>query len=181
MEYAMISKFSNPLTKTISLLALAALLNACGSNNNESTSNSTKTVTELPLAALMVPNLNGLSAQIILDGDTASPIALTIDTTLHTATANIPGLSLASHTIQIIYRYTDSNGTITIAQSAVHTVDLSGGSATYDIPSGNYVTTGADFDADLDGLSNAYELAAGTNPRDASCVVGYSLLDSCTL
>jgi hypothetical protein len=180
MEYAMISKFSNPLAKTISVLALAAVLNACGSNNNDAAaSNPTKTVTQLPLAALMVPDMNGLSAQIILDGNTAAPIALTIDTTLHTATASIPGLSLASHTIQIIYRYTDINGTITIAQSAVHTVDLSGGSATYNVPAPDYDL--ASFDADSDGLSNAYELAAGLNPNDASCVVGYSLLGSCTL
>ena len=176
----MISKFLNPLAKAIGVIAFAVLLNACSSDNNQApASNPTKTVTQLPWEALTVPDLNGLSARIILDGNTASPIAMTIDRILRTATANIPGLSRASHTIQIEYRYTDVNGTLTIAQSPLQTVDLTGGSATIAIPSTAYVT--AIFDQDNDGLSNAQELALGANPYSSACQLGTSLIGSCTI
>ena len=173
-------KFLYPLAKALSMVALAVLLNACSSDDNHAaTNNSTKTVTQLPWEALTVPDLNGLSARIILDGNTGSPIAMTINTTLNTATASIPGLTLASHTIQIEYRYTDVNGTITIAQSSIQTVDLTGGSATINIPSTAYDTTS--FDQDTDGLSNAQELALGANPYSSACELGTSLIGSCTL
>ena len=149
------------------------------SSDNATNNGSTKTTTSLPLAALTVPNPSGLSAHIILDGNTASPIAMTIDHVAGTATANITGLSLVSHTIQIVYEYNDGATTYTLAQSTVHTVDLTGGSATYSVPDTDYDT--ASFDNDLDGLSNALELAAGTNPGDASCVLGISLVGFCTL
>ena len=172
----MILKFLNSSIKTIFIIAFTIFLNACSSENNTSATSSTKTVTQLPLAALTVPNPSGLSAHIILDGNAASPIAMTIDNVAGTATANITGLTLASHTVQIVYEYNDGVTTYTLAQSTEHTVDLTSGSATYNIPDTDYDT--ASFDQDSDGLSNAMELAAGTNPNDAGCVLGISLVGS---
>lgn len=175
-------KSPNPLTKAIGVIALALLLNACSSDNNQAatnTGNSTKTVAQVPWEALTVPVLSNLRAYVIIDGNTGSRIAMTINTTNNTATASIPGLSLASHTVQIVYEYIDGTTTYIVAQSSVEPVDLTGGSTTFNIPSTAYVT--ASFDTDTDGLSNAYELAAGTNPGDSSCVVGFSLVGSCTL
>jgi hypothetical protein len=182
MEYVMRSKLFNPLAKAIGVFAIGVLATACSNDNNTSATNtSTKTVTQMPWEALTVPDLNGLSAYIILDGDAGSHIPMTIDTSLHTASASIPGLPKTSHTVQIVYEYNDAGTIYTVARSSVHTVDLTSGSTTFNIPNTDYVTTGTDFDPDSDGLSNAYELAAGTNPGDASCVVGISLVGSCTL
>jgi hypothetical protein len=181
MEYTMSLKLLNPLVKAVGMIAVVVLVNACSSDNNPATAttnNATKTVTQIPWEALTVPDLNGLSAQVIIDGNTGAPVNMTIDTTAHTASVST-SLSKAPHTVQIIYRYTDISGTITIAQSSIQNVDLTGGSTTIDIPNTAYDTTS--FDADTDGLSNAYELAAGQNPNDASCAVGYGLLGSCTL
>lgn len=175
----MILKFSRKSLRIFVPIAFLILLSACSSSDNATNTGSTKTTTALPLAALTVPNPSGLSAHIILDGNTTSPIAMTIDTGAGTATANITGLTLASHTVQIVYEYNDGVTTYTLAQSTVHTVDLTGGSATYSIPDTDYNT--ASFDDDSDGLSNALELAAGTDPGDSGCVLGISLVGSCTL
>lgn len=175
----MIFKLSRESLKLIIVIAFLITLNACSSSDNATSIGTTKTTTALPLAALTVPNPSGLSAHIILDGNTASPIAMTVDHVAGTATANITGLSLAPHTIQIVYEYNDGFTTYTLAQSTVHPVDLTGGSATYSVPDTDYDTSS--FDDDSDGLSNALELAAGTNPGDAGCVLGISLVGSCTL
>lgn len=174
-------KFPNPLANAIGVIALVMLLNACSSDNNQAaTNNTTKTVTQLPWEAITVPLEANLRAYVIIDGNTGTRTAMTIDTLNNTATASISGLSLAPHTVQFVYEYVDGATIYTVAQSIAETVDLTGGSLTTTLTP-TYVTTGTGFDNDSDGLSNAYELAAGTNPGDASCVVGYSLLDSCTL
>jgi|GEM_PF-4664462 len=166
------------LTKLISAIAMLAALNACSSGDN-STAGTTKAVTQMPQAALTVPVSSNLSAVVIVDGNSAAPIAMTLDTGAGTASVDITGLSKASHSIQIVYRYNDGDTTYSLAQSSVHNVDLSGGSSTLNVPASDYDI--ASFDDDSDGLSNALELSLGTNPGDSGCVLGISLVGSCTL
>jgi len=161
-------------------LVLLSTLNACGdSSNTESKSN--QATTAMPAAVQKLSGVGGgtLRAFVTIDGNTAGRTEMTIDSTgAGSASASISGLTLAVHTILIEYEYTDGTGTITLA-SASNTVDLSTGDVTFSFVAGDYDL--ASYDEDNDGVSNADELAAGTDPRDDACVIGASLIGSCTL
>lgn len=170
------NKYIHQALKIIISLVLINTLYACGSNDATGTSNAT---TEMP-AELQKLTLSGggtLSAYVSVDG--GSRIEMTIDPAgAGSASASIPGLTLASHTVTITYEYTDTNGTIILATST-NTVDLSSGSGSLSFAAADYDF--ASHDSDGDGISNAAEIAAGSDPRDGACVLDASLLNSCTL
>lgn len=165
------------------ILLMLSTLYACGGggsgdNDPPNISKATLDVTS-ELQTFALGGSGTLSAFVIVDGDTANRVEMIIDSnTASSATATIPSLSKALHTVVISYEYTDSTGTIVLATTS-NTVDLSSGSATMDFATTDYDL--ASYDDDNDGVSNAAELAAGTNPRDGSCVIGISIIGSCTI
>jgi hypothetical protein len=159
------------------LLLVTALfaLSACGNENNNGPTNSMSSVTELPTAVLTLPSGGQLRAYITIDAGTRSEMVIVANT----AATVIPGLSRATHTVLIEFEFTDSaSNTVTVA-TATQTVDLSSGNVNISLTDSDYDL--ASYDDDGDGISNAKELADGTNPVDAGCVVGFSLIGSCTL
>jgi len=171
------------ITKLIFKLMISLLfvsLYACSSDDNVA-STSSKATTEMPseLQKLTLSGGGTLAAYVTIDGDTANRRTMSIDGAgSGSASASIPGLTLAPHTIVISYEYTDTNGTIVLA-SASNTVDLTSGSGSLSFVAADYDLD--TYDEDGDGISNAAELAAGTDPRDDACVIGASIIGDCTL
>ncbi|MDH5612645.1 MAG: hypothetical protein OEY66_09355 [Gammaproteobacteria bacterium] len=176
-------------TRIIISLAFLNTLYACDSSNNTTAGNNTSVAkTEIPAALqkLTLPGTPGevLRAFIIIDGS-ATRTEMTIDPAgAGSASASITGLTLAVHTVDISYEYTDAAGTLIVA-TASKSVDLTSGSGSISFAAIDYDLASYDFDSD--SISNAAELAAGTDPRVAGaagagpCVMGTSLLDNCTL
>ena len=169
------------LLPTISqlLLSLALALTVTACSDSSTPGNETKAVvTEIPEAIqkFTLTTTGTLLAWAIVDGGT--PVAMNINTVAGTASVTITDLSRASHTVQIIYEY-NIGGTLYTLATASNTVDLSSGSGSLNFASGDFDT--ASHDSDGDGISNADEVAAGTDPGDGACVLGTSLLGSCTL
>jgi len=161
-------------------IAMLSTLSACGGSDNESV-DSAKATSELPsgLQKLTLSGGGTLNAYVIIDDDTENRITMTIDGTgAGSASASIPNLSRSVHTVTISYEYTDGTGTIVLA-TATSSVDLSSGSASLGFAAGDYDLDSHDEDGD--GISNAAELAAGSDPRDGDCVVGSSVIGSCTI
>jgi len=165
-------------------LAFLNTLYACD-NNGTATNATSVAQTEIPAALqkLTLPGAGTLSASVTIDA--GSPIAMTIDPTgTGSASATIPGLTLAVHTVTITYEYTDGAGTLVVA-TATNTVDLTAGDGSISFVDADYDLASYDFDSDT--ISNAAELAAGTDPRVAgvaglpACVLGTSTLGNCTL
>lgn len=173
-------------TKIIIGIAFISTLYACDNGDTGTAANNTSQAkTEIPAALqkLTLPGAGTLTAFVTVDG--GSRISMTIDPTgAGSASATIPGLSLAVHTIAITYEYTDGIGTLVVA-TATNTIDLTGGDGSISFVSADYDLASHDFDSD--SISNAAELAAGSDPRVAGvaglppCVLGTSTLGNCTL
>lgn len=162
-------------------LVLLNILSACGDSNNTA-SKTNQATTEMPagLQKLSGTGAGTLEAFVTIDGDMINRIKMDIDGTGEgSASASIPGLSLAPHTVLITYEYTDGDGTIILATTPVTDVDLTSGSASISFTASDYNLDA--HDADGDGISNADELAAGSDPRDSECVIGISTIGNCTL
>jgi len=171
--------------RTVLGLAFLSTLYACDNNDNGiANSSSSLAQTEVPADVQKLTLGTGtLSAFVTIDG--GSPIAMTIDPTgTGSASATIPGLTLASHTVTITYEFDDGVGILVVA-TATNTVDLTAGDGSISFVEADYDL--ASHDADGDGISNAAELAAGTDPRvdegaaGGPCVLGTSTLGNCTL
>lgn len=150
--------------KIILSLSLLATLYACDSNNTGAIGNTANVAkTEIPaeLQKLALPNPGtgtGLSAYVLIDGNTAKRQAMTIDPAgTGSASATVSNLTLAMHTVLIIYEYDDGSGPITVA-SASKSVDLTGGTGSIDFVAADYDF--ASYDDNNNGISNAAELAA---------------------
>lgn len=175
------NKLFKSIVKLIFSFILLSSLYACGSGNN----GKNNTTTEMPseLQKLTLTGGGTLAAFVTVDGNAANRIEMTIDGTgAGSASASIAGLSLAVHTIVISYEYTDGVGTIVLA-TASNTVDLTSGSGNLSFAAGDYDL--ATYDDDSDGISNAAELATGSDPRvdegNGPCVFGTSTIGNCVL
>lgn len=168
-------------TRIIIGIAFIGTLYACDSGNNGSSTSVAQT--EIP-AALQKLTLGTGTLTAFVTIDAGSPIAMDITTVPDSGSATIPGLSMAMHTVTITYEFTDGVGTLVVA-TATNTVDLTAGDGTISFVATDYDL--ASHDEDTDGVSNADELAAGSDPRVAGvaglppCVLGTSTLDNCTL
>ena len=153
------------------------ILSAC-SDNTSSNSQSviTTSVTELPAVVLMLLDGGTLRAYVVIDGNLETRIELGI--VENTASGEVPNLSRDIHSVLIQFEYTDSSGNTVTVATASNTVDLSSGDASISFAETDY---NIDYDDDEDGLTNAEELAAGTSPIDSGCILGVSLIGSCTL
>jgi len=118
-------KTKNIMIRTLFIHVIFSLLftglSACDNSSNTNVTDSTKKAsTELPPGLQKLP-LNGgtLTAYITVDGNAANRTAMIIDSSgAGSASASIPGLSLAVHTLTITYEYTDSSGTMVLAQAS---------------------------------------------------------------
>ncbi len=145
-------------------------LSACSNPDESALNNSTenKATTELPsvLQKLAVNGGGTLSAYIIIDGNFNNKKLMTIDGSgAGSASVSIPGLSLAPHTIEIRYEYTLEGNVYPVA-TATREIDLTSGSASLGFTSNDYEFDL--FDSDNDGVNNAAELRAGTDPGAGS-------------
>jgi hypothetical protein len=95
-----------------------------------------------------------------------------------TASASISSLSIGAHSVDIEVVFVYNNGTSVTLSSTSSSIDVVEGSNPLDISSTTYVTT---YDDDDDGVTNLDEMNAGTSPSDPTCVLGVSVLGSCTL
>jgi len=155
-------------------------LSACSENSSSGQPTTMTSVTELPSAVLTLPSGGTLRAYISIDGIDGNVVdraELSIST--NTATGTIPNLPRAVYTVLIEFEYTDTaNNTFTVA-TASQDVDLTSGDASISFAEADYELDS--YDDDGDGLSNAEELRADTDPGDSGCVLGVSLIGSCTL
>lgn len=174
--------------KIILNLVFLSTLYACDNSSTETSSNNSSVAkTEMPSELQKLTLGAGtLSAYVTIDSN--SPIAMTIDTTAgsESASATILGLTLDVHTVSITYEYDDGTGQgVLVVATASNTVDLTAGNGSIGFVAADYDLTSHDEDAD--GISNAAEFAAGSDPRVAGtagaspCVLGSSQLGNCTL
>ena len=150
-------------------------LSACSENSSSGQPTTMTSVTELPSAVLTLPAGGELAAYIRVDGGAQTRL----DISNNTATGSIPGLTRAVHNILIEFEFTDSSGNTFTVATASRDVDLSSGDASISFVDTDYDL--ASFDDDGDGISNAQELADGTDLNSSGCVLGSSLIGSCTL
>ncbi|VAW62864.1 hypothetical protein MNBD_GAMMA09-1470 [hydrothermal vent metagenome] len=169
------------LIRIIFSLFFIHILSACGGDNNIEKSVS-KTTAEMPVELQKLVGTGGgtLRAYVTIDGDTSNRIEMTINPAgAGSASAAIPGLSLKSYTVLISYEYTQGANTLILA-TASKTVDLTSGSGSLSFLVGDYQDIGT-HDDDGDGISNAAELAAGSDPWDNVCNLDISTIGNCTL
>lgn len=150
------------------------VLSACSDDSSSGQPTSATSVTELPPAVLTLPDGGRLRAYISIDSDERVELSISENT----ASGKVPNLTRSTHDVLISFEYTDSSGNTVTVATAKQTVDLSSGDASISFAEGDY---DMDFDFDKDGLTNAEELAAGTSWNDSKCVLGFSLIGSCTL
>ena len=169
-------KIQQSFYRLMALVITLFMLAACSdSGSNSQAATATTSITEIPSAVLTLPSGGTLRAFIAIDGGT--PIELSINS--NTATGSIPDLSRTVHSVTVSFEFTDSGGTTYTVATATTTVDLSSGDASVSFAEADYDM--ASYDDDGDGISNAQELADGSNPGDSACVLGFSLIGKCTL
>lgn len=186
MELRINNEYIKSAARIILSLVFLNTLVACGSSDDNEAAAKNITTTEIPLAVKKLTLSGGtLRAFVTIDGDTANRTEMTIDTTgTGSASASIPGLSLATHTVIISYEYTDGAGNVIVLATATNTIDLTSGSVSLSFVESDYDL--ASYDDDGDGISNAAEVAAGSDPLDSTsgstdCVLGTSTIGNCTL
>ncbi len=171
----MVSQLTTRSLQLLTCIIALSTLTACGNDSSTSApiapdkETVTQTATPEPLRKLNLPAGGTLRAFIVIDNDRLNPIDMSIgNDDARTATVTIPGLSRAPHSIVITYEYTDSNGTITLAQFDTD-VDLTNGNDSVNIDPTLYNFA---FDEDADNIDNATELLQGTDPYKSDLVVG---------
>lgn len=159
----------------IGLLVLSACGNQSGDNQLVT---SVTSVTKVPASVLLLPPDGTLRAYVGVGDAEQIQQLVEMEISGDTATATISGLPREIFSVVVLYEFTDSSGNTFVLASAVKTVDLSSGVASVAFAATDYDT--ASHDDDGDGLSNAEELVAGT-ALTAECILGFSLIGSCTL
>jgi len=153
----------------IYLLLLTLGLIACGSETtaptvNDSGDNSSRI--EMPFNVQKISDAGGtVRAYIEIDGDSEKRQEMVISTDsngVEIATLTITGLSLVPHSFTIVYEYTDTNGTITLARAS-RMVNVTSTGVNVNFPSDGYNLN--DFDEDGDGINNVAEIIRRQNPR----------------
>ncbi len=146
------------------------LLSACGGNSEQvPINNKATTVVPSKLQKFELGNNNGvLRAYLIIDDNNDNRREMTIDPSgAGSASVTVPGLSRDLHDITISYEYTLAGTTYVVAQ-ANRKINLLDGDANLAFASGDYNIDS--YDDDGDGFSNAAELKARSNPKDATSV-----------
>jgi len=168
----------------IGSLFLSLLLTACGDANEGKTSNNVSAF-KIPAVVQAISPPSGSSLQAFISVDGGARQAMVIDNTAGTANITIDGLSLASHSFVIDFELVfdnDPSNPITLARATLNQ-NISAGDNTLSVVDGDFDTN---FDDDNDGITNVVEVdsSAGggsTNPNNSDCVIGSSLIGSCTL
>ncbi|VAW56896.1 hypothetical protein MNBD_GAMMA07-1587, partial [hydrothermal vent metagenome] len=166
------------MTKKVSRLVLSsfqlvlifvslAILNGCGSDNDQQpavdptvTTITTTAATQIPAPILNTTLTDGeIKAFVVIDGDNDNRIEMVING--DTASVELVGLTQAEHDFEIIFEHVDVNGIIILAKSDTK-ADFSAGGFDLNFDAAGY---NLDIDDDEDGVNNASELFTGTNPR----------------
>jgi len=165
-------------------LFLSLLLSACSdSADNKATEHVSAFKIPAVVQAITPPAGSSLQAFISVDG--SSRQAMTIDNTAGTANITIDGLSLASHTFVIDFELvfdSDPSNPVSLARATL-TQSINAGNNTLTVVDSDFDTS---FDDDNDGITNVVEVdtstgGGSTNPSNSDCVIGSSLIGSCTL
>src|SRR3989338_8935066 len=113
-----------------------------------------------------------LTAQLIIDNDTAKPIDLVVNTTNKSVAGNIDKVKGGTHTFEIIYYIDD----VKVASVKTTEVVAAGTNNVITFLQANI----SYFDDDRDGFTNLAELEMGTNYNDATSKKVYELPRSST-
>ncbi len=155
-------KYSN-LSKIFILLIFFSFYGCNENNKTPDVTVNSKSKAAIPdeLNKIAFSTAGILNAYIIIDGDMANKKSMTVNLTDSSASVTIPNLSLAAHTIMIMYEY-DINGTSYALASAIKNIDLTSGSDSLNFASNEYDLDS--FDNDNDGTNNAEDLDLGNIP-----------------
>lgn len=170
------------------LLVVLFLSIGCTSNNEEGQQDTVKSSAEfvIPSAinAAALPNGATLIAEIYRDYAGLSSVPSDTQNLTLPVTGNVQfsltGIPVGDHTFTIIFKYTDDplfTGTYELARATSGTVNIVKGNNPTFVFSAPYDTSADD---DSDGVSNLTELDARSNPGDAVCVFGVSMIGNCT-
>lgn len=158
-------------------LCIAVLVSSCGGGGGGSSATPTG---QIDLSTTFNVNVNNLPTDgdlhvyAAVDGGAQQDMQI-VNTT---ASSSISSLSVGTHTVNVEIVFIYNNGTSITLSSASSTIDVVDGANSLDISSISYVTN---YDDDNDGVSNLDEMNAGTSPSDPTCVLGVSVIGSCTL
>jgi len=167
-----------------STLLLSLLLSACSDSTDNKTTNNVSAF-KIPAAVQAITPPSGSSLQAFITVDGGSRQAMTIDNSAGTANIIINGLSIANHSFIIDFELVfDStpNKPISLARATLNQ-NINAGNNTLKVIDSDFDTS---FDDDNDGITNVVEVDAtagggSTNPNNSDCVIGSSLIGSCTL
>lgn len=173
---------AEPLHPMLVLLCavLLSITSACSNDGSSSVTvqqQNTGTI-NMPVGinAANLPADGSLHAYIRVDDQARQE--LTVDLGGNTISGSISGISNGIHTFVIEVVFTYDSGTEVMLATASKQLDVSTGDNNLTIVSSDYVTN---FDSDNDGLTNLEEINNGTPPVDPACVLGTSMLGSCSL
>jgi len=159
------------------LVCSLGFLSACSDTENQDSSPAdVQLAFDVPLSDhVRALPVSGLQAYLIVDNDGVRR-AMSVDGT--GASLDV-ALAPGSHDFTIIYEFTNTVGTFTLA-NFTKTMDISSGSNTVSYSKDEYVYE----DSDGDGLSNAEELDVDNEADPTTtvpCELGTAIIGDCTL
>ena len=158
-------------------LCIAVLTSACGGGGEDSSAAPTGQInlsTTFNVDINNLPTDGDLHVYAAIDGGTQQDMQI-VNTA---ASASITNLSIGSHTVKVEVVFTYNNGMSIVLLSASSNVNVVNGANLLDIKSSTYANN---YNDDNDGVNNLDEINAGTSPYDSTCVIGVSVINSCTL
>lgn len=161
-------------------ISFSLVLSGCSQNSNPKNEiNISDGSLSAPLpSALVVVDASTLIVEL-KEGDKIHTCNnLSVDQGSGTFSCDI-SLPAGTHTLELVYSINDvTHGKVQVATTTGIQVDVKAGETT----TSDFSTATLSYnDDDNDGINNLQELDAGTNPAGSECIIGSSLIGSCTL